>query len=206
MNPASVTSAVLTCLVFALPAAAQRSHTEGFLLNAHVGAVAGNVEDGDTELGGGFGLMAGYGFDERYQLVVNGDAMSLDVSNPEITGGYWLYQGDLGVRINFPDPERSFVGYIVGGVTGQYATGTITGSLNQGAEATLAGFGGTIGTGFHVFFTPALALDTVVQFAFGTFTHADIDDPAVMGGRLDDNLSNLITRLNIGLTWYAQAY
>ena len=174
-------------------------------MNAHVGGVAGNVEDGDTEVGAGFGLMAGYGFNERYQLVLNGDAMSLDISNPEITGSYWLYQGDLGVRIVFPDPTRTFVGYIFGGITGQFATGTVSGSLNQGAKVELAGFGGSVGTGFHVFFTPSLALDTVVQFAFGNFTHADADDPDVTGGRLEDNLSNLITRLNVGLTWYTQA-
>ncbi len=200
-----VAAVFLALLACAAPVQAQRSNTEGFLLNAHVGGAAGNVEDGDTEAGFGFGLMAGYGFNETFQLVLNGDATSLDISNPQLAGGYWMYQGDLALRINFPDPTKAFVGYIVGGLTGQYGRGTPDRGPAQGEEVELAGWGGTVGTGFHYFFTPAVALDTVVQFTFASFTHADVTDEAVQGGRLPDNLSNLFTRLNVGLTWYPQA-
>lgn len=198
-------AAVLSLVTVSGLDAQARSNTEGFLINAHVGGIAGNVEDGDTEAGFGFGAMAGYGFSAEWQLFLAGEAMSLDISNPQIAGGYWLYQGDLGVRINFPDPDRAFVAYLLGAFTGQFSRGTVDGNLNRGATVELAGFGGTVGTGFHYFFTPALALDTVVQFTFGQFTHADVSSEGVQGGKLPDNLQNLITRLNVGLTWYPQA-
>jgi hypothetical protein len=126
----------------------------------------------------------------------------MDISNPNVTGDYTLYQGDIGARLNFPDPAGAFVAYIVGGLTGQFAQGSITASDNPGADAELAGWGGTVGTGFHYFFTRALALDTVVQFTFGQFSHADVT--GAQGGKLENNLQNWVTRLNVGLTWYPQ--
>ena len=182
---------------------ADRSNTTGFFLNGHVGGAASNVEDGDTEAGFGGGMLVGYGFSPQWQLFIGGDATSMDISNPNITGGYTFYQGDIGARLNFPDPSAAFVGYIVGALTGQFAQGTITGGDDQGRDAELAGWGGTVGTGFHYFFTPMLALDTVVQFTFGQFSHADIT--GAQAGKLDNSLQNWVTRLNVGLTWYPQA-
>lgn len=202
--------AVSACL-FALCASAAtaqdalRSSTTGFFLNGHGGVAAGNVEDGDTEAGFGGGLLLGYGINPVWQVFIGGDATSIDVSNPDFTGGYTLYQGDLGARLNFPDPSAAFIGYIVGAITGQFATGTIAAGENEGRDAELGGFGGTVGTGFQYFFSPALALDAVVQFTFGQYTHADVDDPGVQGGSLPNNLQNWVTRLNVGLTWYPQA-
>ena len=180
-----------------------RSHTEGWLLNAHVGAAAGNVDDGDTEAGFGGGAIVGYGFSPEWQVFIGGDATSMDISNPQLTGGYTIYQGDVGARLNFPDPTATFVAYVIGAVTGQFATGTVTGGENVNADAELAGWGGSIGTGFGFFFNPALALDTQVQFTFGQFTYADLT--GANAGRLPNNIQNWVTRLNVGLTWYPQA-
>jgi hypothetical protein len=206
-----IRSVALVCSLLTLASSgtsaqeAFRSNTTGFFLNGHVGAAAGNVEDGDTEAGFGGGLLAGYGINPVWQIFLGGDATSIDVSNPDFTGAYTLYQGDVGARLNFPDPSAAFVGYIVGAVTGQFATGTIAAGDNEGRDAELGGFGGTVGTGFQYFFSPALALDTVIQFTFGQYTHADVDDPSVQGGSLSNNLQNWVTRLNVGLTWYPQA-
>jgi hypothetical protein len=197
---------LLVLLLFVGPlalGAQTRSNTEGWLLNAHVGGAAGNVEDGSTEAGLGGGMIVGYGFTPEWQVFVGGDATSMDISNPELTGGYTIFQGDVGARLNFPDPTATFVAYVIGAVTGQFAKGTITGGEDVSADAELKGWGGTIGTGFHVFFNPALALDTQVQFTFGQFTHADLT--GANAGRLDNALQNWVTRLNVGLTWYPQA-
>ena len=203
MSRSTLTLALLLSIGPTALAGQTRSNTEGWLLNAHVGAAAGNVEDGDTEAGLGGGVIVGYGFTPEWQVFVGGDATSMDISNPALTGEYTIYQGDVGARLNFPDPTATFVAYVIGAVTGQFAKGTITGGENQSADAELAGWGGSIGTGFHVFFNPALALDTQVQFTFGQFTHADLT--GANAGRLDNARQNWFTRLNVGLTWYPQA-
>ena len=101
---------ILLAFLAGVPANAQqgdRSSTTGFLLNGHVGGTAGNVEDGGTEAGFGGGFLVGYGFSPQWQIFIGGDASSMDISNPALTGGYTVYQGDIGARMNFPDPTAA---------------------------------------------------------------------------------------------------
>jgi hypothetical protein len=201
----TICGAALSLLLGVAPLTAQtgsRSTTTGFLLNGHLGAAAGNVEDGSTRGGVGGGLVAGYGITPQWTVFVGGDAVGLDVTNPRFVGDYTLYQGDLGVRLNFPDPTAAFSAYLVGAFTGQLAKGTITGGDDVGRDAELTGWGGTVGTGFHYFLSPVLALDTTIQFTFGQFTHADVT--GAQAGKLDNPLQNWVTRVNVGLSWYPQ--
>ncbi len=187
---------LLAALVSApAPAAAQadavRSDPSGFHLGAFLNGSALTIEDeDDTESGGGLSLELGYGFNRTFSLYAKGTGAAVEYADFDDT--YQLGHFDLGARVNLGGPQRSVLGFLVGGISGRAAV------LDLGEDLTLTGLGPTLGGGVSVFLNPSFALEGGLLFTFGEFTEAEYS-----GFTEDVEIGATSARLDLGIHWWA---
>jgi hypothetical protein len=176
-----------------------QSETEGLLIGFNIAGGSLEVENGDRyESGGGGGLTLGWGVSRRVALFLRGDLATMKINNPDFEGDYGLIMIDLGARVGFGGPEKRFVPYLVGALTGMTAAATIQVSPVLETEAKLTGGGLSLGGGFQYYFRPSVALDTQLLLSSGVFTKFEL---GTMSTEIDE-LDASAGRLNIGLTFY----
>lgn len=93
--PGRLMTALLVALLWAAPAAAQRSTTHGFALGGSLFAASLDPEDGDDDTGGGLSIEVGYGFRSGIVIFLNGAGASMTPGEAE-QESYTLGVGDVG--------------------------------------------------------------------------------------------------------------
>lgn len=176
-------------------AAQSRSSTSGLVLDLHLNGSSIKVEDGANESGAGIGARMGWGFSPRLTAYVGYDRASIESADTEIADKYTLGQLDLGMQYNFLNQDRAWRPFVEAAATRRAINTdvTIDGSTY---DMSTSGYGMTIGGGFQYFFSAPWALNTGLNYTFGSFTKAE------MGGESADlDLSARGARVNIGMTW-----
>lgn len=192
-------TSILTALLLLFPtitSAQAEAETSGLMLNLHLNgsAVATDSSD-DIENGGGLGLAAGWGFSPNFMLYAAGDAASISGADSE--PDYSLGHFDLGVRYSFAAPARSWVPFLLAGVSGRAA---VWDDLIQGQDLEVTGAGVTAGGGISYFFTPAWALQTSLEWTFGEFSDVTVGDQSA---NLEQySFSATSTRFDLGISWH----
>jgi hypothetical protein len=187
----------------------QDDRMTGFTLNAHTVAapglsVSGAEMDGSvqTSFGPGVGVMAGYGFNQRWSAFASLDLAKQSATAGEYEGSFGLVHFEVGARANLPYGSPTNVPYVSASV-GHRALGARVQDDFDGTTYDLSLSGNMLGVGGGIqhILSPSLLIDGGVALAYGHFGHFDADGNT---GSMDVNASTSI-RLKFGLTWRPSA-
>jgi opacity protein-like surface antigen len=200
-----ITLAVVSAVALvAAPAAAQDlSSHRGFLLGAHLVGAGVEPENGGRDNGGGLGIVAGYGFANRLQLVL--EVAALGMSPDDQGEDYGLGHGDFGLRYSFNHPVNRWRPFLQGGLSWfSVAWENVNfGQLFIG-DVEVSGPGLMLGGGVDLFVSPAVALGADVRFAAGAFDKVKINEVTIeLEG--DDRFTVNTARLQLGMKYYFSA-
>lgn len=211
---AAVTVGLLFSATHAQAQAQTADKTKGLVLGAHLNGTSIAYEDEDSEVGGGGGLMVGWGFNKRFMLYANVDVVKVkfrlvgdclfDCEEGEgigtvstADGDFSLVHGDIGVRFSFPSANHGWVPYLNAALTSRTAAAEI-----EDVDISLSGGAITAGAGVQYFFNQKFAFDASLLFSAGKFNKLkgagitiDLDD----FGDVDNTNS---VRLNLGVKYY----
>ena len=180
-------------------AAPIRSNTEKLMLSFAIGPTSIKSDDfeNESESGGGFSMQLGWGFTRLFTLLVDASGAVLGNDDEEFV----LFHGDLLGRFHSASPQRAWVPYVEGGISGRVAgQDDITIVDENGSEEVdleISGGGFTFGGGVQYHVAPAWALGVGVRWTVGEFSTVKIDNVSVDGFELDATS----TRLMFGVTW-----
>ena len=197
MRKLVVTMAAATALLGAASgvSAQERSSTRGVLLGAHLSATALQLDEdgaGDAERGGGLGITLGYGFTDRFSLLLRLAGANISYAG-DADGSYGLGDVDLGGRYSFGSTAAALRPYAELGVSATAVTDTF-----EGEDVTFSGGGVFVGGGLEYFFTRKVALDAGLVLGKGKFTTVDVS------GTTSDDFEDLdftTTRINLGVSF-----
>lgn len=180
---------------------AQESDNTGFMLGLHRTGMGldGVGEERFEEEGGGVGLTAGYGFNDRFALYATVDAglIDYDPENPAARDeDYEVVTVDLGARMSFGNEFRRLRPFINAAVS---AVMTSEEDEELGGTATTSGGGLTVGGGMQYFFRHRWALLLGLQATMGAFTETEAGDELQLFTR---GVAYSHYRAQLGLTWH----
>jgi len=169
MKRTSMASAVLLLLVGLLCPEADGQSREGFFLGLDLGGLAvssGEDEEAGSGFGGGFDI--GYGFSERFALVLGAHGAEVD-NDVTDDGTATAAAGYLAGRINFGKREGALNGFVqLGGGAGSYE-GEI-----QDINVSFEGAAGLLGAGVTYFVADNWMLMGTIDFYGIQFEEASI--------------------------------
>ena len=201
-------SIALLCASLLLPVAALsaqqaapvRSNTEKLMLSLALGGASIDSDEleAERESGGGFSLQVGWGFTRLFTLLVDASAAVLGDDDDEFV----LLHGDLLGRFHFTNPQRAWVPFIEGGLTGRVAAqddiAIIDANGNpQQVDLEISGGGFTFGGGLQYHVRPAVALGASLRWTVGEFSTVKFNNVSIEGFEIDATSA----RLNLGVTW-----
>ena len=191
--------AALTTMVAATDAAAQSSTTRGFLVGAHLGGGAVNIEGSEYASGGGGGATFGLGLNRNFTIFLNldGSVISEAADGGAAEGDWTLGHADLGVRFHFANSLRSWVPYLSGAFTARAVSISDIGG-NVGTDGSISGGGFTFGGGIMIYPSQAFAVDISALFTQGQYTTLTIGGTSQTGFDVDSS-SN---RFAVGIAWW----
>lgn len=203
-----VASTALACASLLLPVAALsaqqappvRSNTEKLMLSLALGGASIDSDEleGERESGGGFSLQLGWGFTSLFTLLVDASGAVLGDDDDEFV----LFHGDLLGRFHFTNPQRAWVPFIEGGLTGRVAGQDDIVVLDgngdpQEVDLEISGGGFTFGGGLQYHVSPAVALGASLRWTVGEFSTVKFNNVSIEGFEIDATSA----RLNLGVTW-----
>ena len=178
---------------------ALRSNTEKLMLSLALGgtSIKSDEFENETESGGGFSLQAGWGFTRLFTLLVDASGAVLGDDDDEFV----LLHFDLLGRFNFASPQRAWVPYVEGGVSGRVAGQDdieVDGpNGNEEVDLEISGGGFTFGGGVQYHIRPTVALGAGLRWTVGEFSTVKVNNVSVEGFEIDATS----TRLMFGVTW-----
>ncbi len=203
----SLSALTAAVAVLSLPAAADaqqaapalRSNTEKLMLSLALGgtSIKSDEFENESESGGGFSLQAGWGFTRMFTLLVDASGAVLGDDEDEFV----LLHFDLLGRLNFARPERAWVPYVEGGISGRVAGQDDISLVDDGpseeVDLEISGGGFTFGGGVQYHVAPAWALGAGIRWTVGEFSTVKVNNVSVEGFELDATS----TRLTFGVSW-----
>jgi opacity protein-like surface antigen len=177
-----------------------RSNTEKLMLSFALGGASIDSDEleAERESGGGFSLQLGWGFNRLFTLLVDASGAVLGDDEDEFV----LLHGDLLGRFHFTGPQRAWVPFLEGGITGRVAGQDdiiiIDDNGNpQQVDLEVSGGGFTFGGGLQYHVSPAVALGASLRWTVGEFSTVKFNNVSIDGFELDATSA----RLNLGVTW-----
>jgi hypothetical protein len=165
-------------------------------ISANGASVSGDTAGGRSQYGNGIGVGVGYGFTSRLAVFASIAGSRIRSSGNERR----LTQGDLVLRFHFSNARRSLVPFVDAGICAfiSYAdeVSSVSGRPQSYRQWEHIGSGGSMGTGFHVFRTPTVALTTTVRLTRGSVGRIELEGETLE--RPDYRTTNL--RLSVGVT------
>lgn len=175
-----------------------RSPTRGITVGAGLvgSAVSTNVgEETATESGGGVNLEFGYGFSPKWTGLLGLYSSAIDADLD-----YRISQVDLGVRYLFRDTDKQARPYLEGALSGrQFRLDVGDGTSAVTIRANSSGI--ALGGGVQIFFTPKVALDLGLSYAFGSFSDWEANGVSFPFREIDATSTNV----RVGVRFWPQA-
>lgn len=230
MKPLSYTMLLLVALLFATPLLAQAqsgkrgyygerrysryqpSNTEGFFLHGHLTAAGLEIEDFESDGGGGFGLKVGYGLNPIVTLYVGFDAAVIeDLEFPGLDLGrrfdnalfindeVGYFSLDLGTQLHFGGGRRKFVPYLDLALSYSGIAYELDDRVFDEEDITISGGGLSVGAGIKYFVSPTLALDFSISGTGSEYEDVTIDGEEI---HLPLELDASAGRVGFGISWY----
>jgi hypothetical protein len=178
----------------------------GLMVGVHTLAAPGVSIDGEdirddfhTNLGGGAGIMVGYGFTPMFTLFTSVDLAKQGSGMDDLEGSFGLAHVELGARLNIPTSSGRTVPYVRASVGHRALGARVRNELfDDETQVSLSGSIVSLGGGFQHWVSPTLALDGGAALAYGKFGHLEEDGDEQS---LTVNGSKSI-RLHFGFTWH----
>ena len=180
-------------------AAPIRSNTEKLMLSLAIGgtSIKSDEFENESESGGGFSMQLGWGFTRLFTLLVDASGSVMGDDDDEFVLGH----GDLLGRFHFANPQRQWVPFVEGGISGRVAgqddITIVDENGSQEVDLEISGGGFTFGGGIQYHVAPAWALGAGIRWTVGEFSEVKINNVSVDGFELDATS----TRLMFGVTW-----
>lgn len=195
----SAAVAAAAALGVAADAAAQSSTTRGFLLGAHLGAGAVNIEGSDYASGGGGGVTFGLGLNRNFTIFLNLDGSAIDVAadGGQVEGDWTLGHADLGVRFHFANSLRSWVPYLSGAFSARAVSISDIGG-NIGTDGSISGGGFTFGGGIMIYPSQGFAVDLSALVTAGQYTTFTVGGTSQAGFDIDSQSNRFL----VGIVWW----
>lgn len=206
----------LLLLVFAItagPALAQR----GFSLSPHVygtGLAVGDLDDAETEEGGGLGLRLGLGLSKTVTLYFNAEGARIDADGElyravddlptpglgRLDEDYMVASGEIGAQFNLL-PSNVVNPFLRTGLRG---TSIILDERGTDTEddPQLRGGGVTLGGGIEARLSRKLAIEAALEVTGGAFNELETDDIVY---RNFEDIEFGEGRVSVGLVWRPNA-
>lgn len=191
----------------------QPSNTEGFFLQGHLTAAGLEIEDFETDGGGGFGLKVGYGLNPIVTLYAGIDvAVIEDLDLPGFDLGrrfdddfrfgddeFGYFSLDLGTQLHFGSGRNKLVPYLDLALSYSGIAYEVDNGFFSDEDVTISGGGASVGAGLKYFISPSVALDLSL-----TGTVAEYEDVTIDGEELHIplELDASAARLGFGISWY----